>query len=106
MLAPDSSISVTGGYPLSWSDVREIERQVSTLKIGRPIYAIRMQTADRAEVSCAVSPFPASGDAAQTFRREGSITFPATVFTAARRHGHWYGDPSSVQKTSEILADM
>jgi hypothetical protein len=106
MLAPDPSISVTGDHPMSWDDVREIERLLPALGIHRPIYAIRMQGADRAEVSCAVSPSLSSGAAADTFRREGIVTFPADVFTAFRRNSHWYADRSSVQKTAESLADM
>ena len=106
MLAPDPSISVSGDHPMNWSDVREIERQLPALGIHRPIYAVRMQGADRAEISCAMLPFPSYGEAAETLRREGIVTFPADVFTAIRRNSHWYADRSSVQKTTESLADM
>ena len=103
-LKPD--VDVFGDHPMSWSNVREIEAQLPALGIRLPLYAIRMQGADRAEVSCAFSPFPLQGAAADQWNREGKVDFDAVVFTAVRRDGHWYAVRSSVKKTSEMVHEI
>ena len=95
-LAP--AVTVTGGLSLSLSDFRAIERLLPTLGIRRPIYLIHMETPDRVKVSCALTSF-ASDAAAERFERDRRVSFDAVSFTAVRRNGRWFAEPSSVQKS-------
>jgi hypothetical protein len=76
-LGPDPSIRVDGNYRLTWNDVREIERLLPVLRIGRPIDGIYMQGLDRAEVRCLVRPL--------SIEHENE----AITFTVVRRKGRW-----------------
>jgi hypothetical protein len=73
-----ADVQVDGDYPLSFSDVREIERLLPKLRIGRPISQIYMKGPDHATVSCYL-------------RTPPGATYPeeAISFTVVRRHGRW-----------------
>ena len=72
-------------YPLTWRDVREIERLLPALKIDHPIHRIVMEGSDRATVACLIRPL--------SFDR---IDHEVVFFTVVRRNGHWIpiGKPS------------
>jgi hypothetical protein len=78
MIGPDPSISVTGKYPITWSDAHEIEGLLPRLGIHGPIYSIHMDGPDRATVSCTVRPI-------DYFRADNQLF----VFTVVRRSGRW-----------------
>ena len=73
-----ADVQVDGNYPLSFSDVREIERLLPKLGVSRPISRIYMEGPDRANVSCDLRTPPGRDYA------EESIGF-----TVVRRHGRW-----------------
>ena len=102
-LATDPATIVSGELPLSWSDVRDVERQLPALGIRLPIYAISIEAVDRAEISCAL---PMSAEERERFARREIVTLPAVVFTVRRRNGHWFADRSSVRKTTHTLRAM
>jgi hypothetical protein len=77
-LAPDVWVTNGEKYPISWSDVREIERLLPALGIGRPINRIDMEGPDRATVSCLTRPLDIE-------RADNEIV----SFTVMRRNGRW-----------------
>jgi hypothetical protein len=83
-LKPD--VNVYGDHPVSWSDVREIERLLPAANIRHSIYDIHMESADRATVSC--------GPINPREHNPGQMI----DFTIFRRHGRWYIDKSSIHE--------
>ncbi len=75
-LQPD--VPVSGNYPLSWSDVREIERLLPGLRIDRPISRIYMGGPNRASVDCDLRTPPGS-----------DVPEESVGFTVVRRRGRW-----------------
>jgi hypothetical protein len=73
-----ADVDVDGKYPLSFSDVREIERLLPGLGVSRPISRIYMDGPDRASVSCDLRIPPGE------FLPEETISF-----TVVRRQGRW-----------------
>jgi hypothetical protein len=81
MLGPDPSIHMNGDYGLTWMDIREIERLLSSLGIRCAITEITMGRDGRADIYCETrhAPFnPPSLD--------GGDGIEVTV---VRRDGHW-----------------
>ena len=77
-LAVGSNVDVQGKYPLSYSDVREIEGLLPPLRVGRPISRIYMDGPDRARVWCDLRIPP------------GELLPNESIgFTVVRRHGRW-----------------
>jgi hypothetical protein len=74
-------------YPLSGSDLREIQRIARLAGIEKPLGRIHTYHADEASVVC--------GD---IHARDTHLV----SFTARRRHGHWFIDKSSIQTKREI----
>ncbi len=88
-LQPD--VYTSGKYPVSWADVREIERLVPLAHIHEPIDEIQRFTPDEVRVYCAPStPHPG---------RHGH------VFLARRRYGRWVLDPSSLGTYHPVYLD-
>ncbi len=80
---------VQGDYRLSWDEILELNQLVAHRSdIRKPLGLVRMDAADRAEVS--------SGDVWESF---GKIT----VFTIHKRDGRWMIDESSVRQTEAIV---
>ena len=88
-LQPD--VHVSGNYPVSWSDVREIERLLPLAHIHEPIDEIQRFTPDEVRVFCApAAPRPG---------RQGNY------FVAHRRHGQWILDRSSIGNYHPVYLD-
>jgi hypothetical protein len=76
-------------YPLSGSDLREIQRLAWSAGIKQQLAHIQTYRADEASVIC--------GD---THARDTHLVY----FTARRRDGHWFIDKSSIQ-TKRVIED-
>ena len=88
-LQPD--VQTSGNYPVSWSDVREIERLLPIARTQHPIREIQRFTPD--EVTVLVAPLsPRPG-------RHGYS------FIALRRHGRWFLDKASIKPSYTIYLD-
>ena len=88
-LQPD--VHTSGAVPVSWSDVREIERLLPVAHIQEPIDEIQRPTPDEIRVFCAPRR-PQPG-------RHG------WVFRAHRRNGQWVLDRSSVDTYDPVYLD-
>ena len=84
-LKPDVHVNDGDRYPLTWNDVREIERLLPLLGISRPIEQISMEGPDRATVRCLMRPLDIE-------RNDNE----AIEFTVVRRNSRWVaiGKPS------------
>lgn len=88
-LKPD--VAVSGKYPVSWSEVREIERLLPAAHIQEPIHEIQRFTPDEVRVFCAPNT-PRPG-------RRGYY------FVAHRRNGSWILDRSSIGDYDKVYLD-
>jgi hypothetical protein len=80
---------VQGDYRLSWGEIRELNHLVAhRTDIRKPLGLVRMESADRGEVS--------SGNVWEQF---GKIT----VFTIRKKNGRWMIDESTVKQTEAIV---
>ena len=77
-LAPDVHVVDRDKYPLTWREVREIERLLPALGIRRPIHSITMEGPNRASVDCLTRPL--------TLDRNNN---EAVYFKVVRRNGRW-----------------
>jgi hypothetical protein len=78
------------GYPLSGSDLREIQRMTWLAGITKPLAHIQTYRADEASVICG-----------EYSARDTHLVY----FTARRRHGHWFIDKSTLKTRREIRDD-
>jgi hypothetical protein len=77
-------------YPLSGSDLREIQHIAWLAGITKPLAHIQTYRADEASVICG-----------ELDARDTHLVY----FTARRRHGHWFIDKSSIQTRREVRDD-
>ena len=75
-------------YPLSGSDLREIQRLAWSAGIKQQLAHIQTYRADEASVIC--------GD---NYARDTHLVY----FTARRQDGHWFIDKSSIQTKRHIV---
>ena len=74
-------------YPLSGSDLREIQRLAWSAGIKQPLAHIQTYRVDEASVICG-----------EIHARDTHLVY----FAARRRDGHWFIDKSSIQTKREI----
>lgn len=77
-------------YPLSGSDLREIQRLTWSAGITKPLAHLQTHRADEVSVICG-----------ELNARDTHLVY----FTARRRHGHWFIDKSSIETRREIRDD-